>query len=191
MKTWTISDLKNHAISDKIPIITDDALIYIQNHIQNHQVKSVLEIGTAYGYSAITMSSKSTHVDTFERDLKRINEAKIWIERLDANVTLYETDALTFDALDKTYDLIFIDAAKSQYENLFNKFKDLLNPGGVVICDNINFHNLTAQSVKNRRTRSLLRKLDKFRTFLNEHPAFETEFLNIGDGLSVSRRMDD
>lgn len=191
MKHWMISDLKAYALEHNIPIITDEALTYIQAYVLKHEVKEILEIGTAYGYSAVSLASQTTHVDTFERDVLRIKEAQIWIDRLKANVTLYAEDALTFDGLDKKYDLIFIDAAKSQYENLFNKFQNLLNPGGVVICDNINFHNLSVETVHNRRTKSLLKKLDKFKIFLNEHPGFDTQFLNIGDGLSVSRRIYD
>ncbi len=191
MKTWTINDLKAYALMHNIPIIQDEALAYIQKFIQRNNIKSVLEIGTAYGYSAVSFSSEFTHVDTIERDQKRAIKATHWIDLLDANVTLYIEDALTYDGLESSYDLIFIDAAKSQYENLFNKYSSFLNKGGTIICDNINFHNLTANTVKNRRTRSLLKKLDQFKTFLETHTDFETTFLDIGDGLSVSKKLND
>lgn len=189
MKHWTINDLKLHALNDNIPIIQDDALKFIQDYIKMHNIKSVLEIGTAYGYSAVSLSSEYTHVDTLERDIKRIDEASRWIVLLNANVTLYPVDALAFDDLKKCYDLIFIDAAKSQYENLFNKYVPLLKPGGTVICDNINFHDLTVDTTPNRRTKSLIKKLEKFKQFLNNHEQFETTFLDIGDGLSVSKKI--
>lgn len=186
MKNWKISDLKSYALSKNIPIIQDDALNFIKNYIQNNNITSILEIGTAYGYSAVSFSSETTHVDTIERDRVRYEEALEWISLLDANVTLYAEDALTFDGLDSTYDLIFIDAAKSQYETLFKKYSALLNPGGSIICDNINFHNLKIETVKNRSTKGLLKKLEKFKTFLRENDTFETTFLDIGDGLTVS-----
>jgi len=189
MKHWTINDLKLQALNDNIPIILDDALKFIQDYIKTHNIKSVLEIGTAYGYSAVSLSSDTTHVDTLERDVKRIDEASRWIKLLNANVTLYPVDALAFNDLEKGYDLIFIDAAKSQYENLFNKYTPLLNSGGTVICDNINFHDLTVDTTPNRRTKSLIKKLEKFKQFLNNHEQFETTFLDIGDGLSVSKKI--
>lgn len=189
MKHWTINDLKLQALNDNIPIILDDALKFIQDYIKTHNIKSVLEIGTAYGYSAVSLSSDTTHVDTLERDLKRIDEASRWIKLLNANVTLYPVDALAFNDLEKGYDLIFIDAAKSQYENLFNKYTPLLNSGGTVICDNINFHDLTVDTTPNRRTKSLIKKLDKFKQFLKTNEQFETTFLDIGDGLSVSKKI--
>src|SRR5690606_40438730 len=64
-----------------------------------------------------------------------ILEASLWIKRLNANVTLHAADALTYEGIHKTYDLIFIDAAKSQYETLFNKYSKYLNDGGTIICD--------------------------------------------------------
>lgn len=189
MKHKTINDLKLHALNDKIPIIQDDALKFIQDYINTNHIKSVLEIGTAYGYSAVSLSSDVTHVDTLERDIKRISVASYWIDLLNANVTLYPVDALSFNTLEKRYDLIFIDAAKSQYENLFNKYVPLLELGGTVICDNINFHHLTVDTTPNRRTKSLIKKLEKFKQFLNELEQFETIFLDIGDGLSVSKKI--
>lgn len=188
MNHWKISDLKSFALSNNIPIIQDEGLNYIQDYIKTHNMTSVLEIGTAYGYSAVSLASSTTHVDTIERDLSRSSIAAEWIERLNANVTLYTQDALSFNGLESKYDLIFIDAAKSQYEVLFNKYGTLLKPGGTIICDNINFHNLTVDTVKNRRTRSLIKKLEKFKIYLNTHPDYDTLFLDIGDGLSVSKK---
>ena len=75
MKNWKISDLKSYALSKNIPIIQDDALNFIKNYIQNNNITSILEIGTAYGYSAVSFSSETTHVDTIERDRVRYEEA--------------------------------------------------------------------------------------------------------------------
>ena len=191
MKHWTIKDLKSYALLNRVPIIQDDALAYIQNYIKNNEVKEVLEIGTAYGYSAVSFSSETTHVDTIERDEVCINEATKWIQLLDANVTLHQADALTYNGLNKQYDLIFIDGAKSQYQVFFDKYSAYLAPGGVVICDNINFHHLDINTVKNRNTKGLLKKLDNFKSYIKAHHAFDTIFLDIGDGLTVSKKKDD
>lgn len=188
MKHWTINDLKVYAKAHNIPIIQDDALLYIQDYIKRHNIKSILEIGTAYGYSAVSFANKTTHVDTIERDPTCIQTASLWIDRLNANVTLHAADALNYEGIDKTYDLIFIDAAKSQYETLFNKYSKYLNDGGTIICDNIHFHHLTIETAKTRSTKSLLKKIAAFKTFLQENEAFETKILDNGDGLSVSKK---
>ncbi|OYW80924.1 MAG: hypothetical protein B7Z27_02910 [Sphingobacteriia bacterium 32-37-4] len=67
------------------------------------------------------------------------------------------------------FDLIFIDAAKSQYQTFFNKYERYLKKGGYIICDNLHFHHLTPDKV-NRHTQALLRKIKNFKTFLAEHP---------------------
>lgn len=188
MKHWTINDLKVHAKLHNIPIIHDEALLYIQDYIKTHNIKSILEIGTAYGYSAVSLANKTTHVDTIERDPNAILEANIWVKRLNANVTLHAADALTYKGIQKTYDLIFIDAAKSQYETFFNKYSKYLNDGGTIICDNIHFHHLTIETAKTRSTKSLLKKIAAFKKFLLENEAFETKILDIGDGLAVSKK---
>ena len=55
MNHWKISDLKSFALSNNIPIIQDEGLNYIQDYIKTHNMTSVLEIGTAYGYSAVSL----------------------------------------------------------------------------------------------------------------------------------------
>lgn len=185
-----LSFLKAYALEKRIPIITDEALALIQETIIKHQVKNVLEIGTAIGYSALAIASFGCHVDTFERDEFMIEEAKRHFDRYDENhqITLYPFDALTYELPEKTYDLIFIDAAKSQYQTFFNKFTPYLKLGGLVICDNLNFHHLDPIKV-NRHTQGLLRKLHAFRHFLAEHPHFNTVFYELGDGTSLSVRI--
>lgn len=185
-----LSFLKAYALEKRIPIITDEALALIEDVIKKHHVKDVLEIGTAIGYSALAIASFGCHVDTFERDEFMIEEAKRHFDRYDEDhqITLYPFDALTYELPEKTYDLIFIDAAKSQYQTFFNKFTPYLKLGGLVICDNLNFHHLDPAKV-NRHTQGLLRKLDVFKRFLADHPHFKTEFYELGDGTSLSVRI--
>ncbi len=182
-----LSFLKAYALEKRIPIITDEALALIEAEIKKHHVKDVLEIGTAIGYSALAIASFGCHVDTLERDEYMIEEAKRHFDRYDENhqITLYPFDALTYQLPEKTYDLIFIDAAKSQYQTFFNK-GDFLCP--FFLLDNLNFHHLDPANV-NRHTQGLLRKLDVFKRFLAEHPHFKTEFYDLGDGTSLSVRI--
>lgn len=183
-----LNEFKAYCLERNIPIITDEGLAYILNYIRENKVKKILEIGTAYGYSAICFSLENASVDTFERDPHRIEEAKKWIKHFNADVTVYDKDALLYEGLEGNYDLIFIDAAKSQYQKFFEKFKHNLSENGVIICDNISFHDLKIDQVKNRNTRALLRKLEAFKTFVTENQEFDTIMLEIGDGLSVSKK---
>ncbi|MDX9691518.1 MAG: class I SAM-dependent methyltransferase [Acholeplasmataceae bacterium] len=181
--------LKKYAIDHNIPILGDEGLLLIKNLIEKHHIKDVLEIGTAMGYSALAMSSFGCFVDTMERDLIMIDLAKENFARYDTNqnIRLIETNALTFDGELKSYDLIFIDAAKAQYIKFFEKYAPYLKKDGFIVCDNLNFHHLDIKKV-NRNTRQLLNKIHQFKSFLMNNNDFITTFTDVGDGMSISKR---
>ncbi len=185
-----LETLKQYANDYQVPIITDEGLDVLLDVIRKNNIKHVLEIGSAIGYSALAMASLGVSVDTFERDEDMIKEAKKNIKLYDEHhlVNLITADALTYDGALKTYDLIFIDAAKSQYMRFFEKYSQHLSEDGVIVCDNLYFHHLDIDVVTNKHTKALLKKLAKFRSFLEQHQTFETTFIAKGDGLSLSKR---
>src|SRR5690606_38537954 len=119
-----------------------------------------------------------------------IIEADKWIKEFNADVTLFPYDAITYEHLNKSYDLIFIDAAKGQYQRFFTKFKHHLLPGGVIFCDNLSFHQLKPENVRRRQTRNLLKRIENFKAFLMELSEFDTKIMDLGDGLSISKKRD-
>ena len=184
-----LSRIKEYALKHNVPIITDAGLLFLKEAISTYQIKDVLEIGTAIGYSALAMASYGCRVDTFERDEDMIIDAMKHFDMFDEkkHITLFPFDALTYNQDLRTYDLIFIDAAKAQYKNFFEKYIKYLREDGIVICDNLSFHNLTPDMV-NRHTRQLLRKIDTFKNYLTMHSDFNTTFFDVGDGMSISQR---
>ena len=188
-----ISELEEYAKEYNIPIMMEDGIEFLCDYIKKNNIKRILEIGTAIGYSAIKMASidKDIKITTIERDkdryslaLKNISDFKLE-EQIDAILD----DALNVDLSDK-YDLIFIDAAKGQYINFFEKFKTNLNNNGVIISDNLSFHGLVEGdwSTLTRNVRGLVRKIKNYKDFLDENKEFKTDYYDIGDGLGVSRR---
>lgn len=184
-----LSRIKEYALKNNVPIITDAGLLFLKAAIIDYQIKDVLEIGTAVGYSALAMASYGCIVDTFERDEEMIHQAQIHFDLFDDQkvIRLIPFDALTYDQELRTYDLIFIDAAKAQYKNFFEKYTKYLKEDGIVICDNLKFHDLKPENV-NRHTRQLLRKIDTFKNYLTMHSDFNTTFFDVGDGMSISQR---
>lgn len=188
----SVEEIKEYAKENRVPIIKEAGLSFLLEQIKKYEVKTVLEIGSAIGYSAIMMSSLA-NVTTIERDknmyelaLKNIKDLN-----LEAKIKIILADALDSFALvkDKTFDLLFIDAAKAQYEKFFNLYTPLLKKGGLVICDNLLFHGLVKESDLSgysRNLRSLIRKIKAFRAFLEGNGSFLTTFYEIGDGMSVS-----
>lgn len=186
-------DIKNKALENNIPIMQDAGIEFICNYIKNSDIKDVLEIGSAVGYSSIMFATSKDDVNvvTIERDTDRYNEAVKNINNMDLSnrITIFNEDALYFET-DKKFDLIFIDAAKSQYIKFFEKYKVNLNDNGVIISDNLSFHGFVEhpELTHNRNTRQLVGKIRRYVDFLKNNEEFNTEFYDIGDGISVSKK---
>lgn len=190
-----ILEIKEYAKENNIPIMQDEGIDFICNYIKENNVKSVLEIGSAIGYSAIRFASinKNIKVTTIERDKDRYSLAVSNINDigLDNQITIYNDDALNIE-LNSKFDLIFIDAAKSQYIKFFEKYKNNLNKNGVIISDNLSFHGMVEhpELTKNRNTKQLVGKIKRYIDFLKNNEEFETTFYELGDGVSVSKKFD-
>jgi len=188
-----ILNIKEYAKEHNVPIMQDEGIEFICNYIKENKVKRVLEIGSAIGYSAICMASvdDDISVTTIERDIDRYNEAVINIKNcnLDSRITIYNADALDIEITGE-YDLIFIDAAKSQYIKFFEKYKHNLSSNGVIISDNLSFHGIVdnPKLTNNRNTRQLVGKIKRYVEFLKNNEEFDTVFYPLGDGVSVSKK---
>ncbi len=190
-----INQMKNYAELNNVPIMTESGIRYLIKYITKNNVKRVLEIGTAIGYSAIMMCTADPElmVTTIERDEKRYLEALKNIKKmgLEDRIQLIYKDALEV-TLNDYYDLIVIDAAKAQNQKFFERFEKNLVEDGTIITDNIKFHGLVDKKpdeIESRNLRQLVRKVKDYIRFLNFNKKYETEFLDVGDGLAVSKRI--
>ncbi len=188
-----LKELEAYALEHNIPIMQEEGLDFLLQYIKEHQVKHILEIGAAIGYSAIRMAllSPDITVVTVERDPARYQEAikNIKAFGLEKQITIYHMDAFDLK-LDETFDFIFIDAAKAQYIKFFEKFKQNLATNGTILSDNLNFHGLTKEpdKIESKNLRALVRKINNYTDYLKTNEEFTTTFYNLGDGIAVSRR---
>lgn len=185
-----IKEIKNYADIENVPIINDKSLDHIKYLIKKQGIKNILEIGTAIGYSAIEMAlvDDDINITTIERDEKRYLEAIKNIKKLnlEKRINLIYSDALNVKLEDK-FDMIFIDAAKAQNVKFFEKFEKNLKDRGIIITDNIKFHGLVdSQDIKSKNLKALVRKIRDYISYLKENNNYETEFIDIGDGLAIS-----
>lgn len=189
-----IIEMEHYAETKNVPIIEKDSIAFIMKYIKLNNVKDILEIGAAIGYSAILMASTKDDikVTTIERDEQRYMEALKNIKKcgMDKKIDVVYQDALDLNLSDVSYDLIFIDAAKGQYTNFFEKYKYFLKPGGVIISDNINFHGYVngEKEATTKGLKGIVRKLEDYINFLKDNEEFTTKFYDVGDGLAVSYR---
>ncbi len=184
-------DIRKKALENHIPIMQEEGIHFIVQYIQEHSITSILEIGSAVGYSAISfaLAHEQVKVTTIERDFDRYQEALMNIQNLNLEnrITILYEDALE-SVIEEKFDLIFIDAAKSQYIKFFEKYKENLNEHGTIITDNLSFHGMVEDPslTHNRNTRQLVGKIRNYIEFLKNNEEFDTTFYSLGDGISVS-----
>ena len=189
-----IREMKQYAEVNNVPIMMDEGIDFLTTFILKNHVKNVLEIGTAIGYSAIMMAlvDPNLKITTIERDEVRYLEALKNVKAfgLENRITLIYNDAFNVK-LDEKFDLIFIDAAKAQNIKFFEMFERNLEYRGVIITDNLKFHGLVdkkEEEIKSKNLRALVRKIKDYVDYLKTNEKYNTEFFEVGDGISVSKR---
>lgn len=188
-----LDKIKEKALEEHIPIIMDDTLEIIGKYLKEIKPKKILEIGTAVGYSAICFSEfldKDGIIDTIERDEERIKEAKINIKNMNLEkvINIYEGDAIEIlPTLDEKYDVVFIDAAKGKYPFFLKEALRMINKNGIIFADNILYKGYVMSDYNKHKQRTAVRNLREYIKEITENPYLETEILDVGDGLAVSK----
>ena len=187
-------EMKEYAMDHAVPVMMDEGQEFLISKIKEHKCKSFLEIGTAIAKTSIMVASldKDMRVVTIERNPDMIEQAQINIDKADCSdrIHLIEGDALEVENPQGPFDCIFIDAAKAQYIRFFEKYCPLLSDNGIIITDNMEFHGLVKhpENTKNRNTRQLVLKIQKYHDYLEQLADYQTEFYSIGDGIALTRR---
>ena len=165
-----IEEIRKYGNENNVPIMSIESIETINKIIDENNIKSILEIGTAIGYSTICFASNKNieRIVSIERDDLRESIAISNVEKSGLkNIELIHDDALN-TIIDEKFDLVIIDAAKSQNTKFFNKYKLNLNDNGIIIIDNLEFHGYVGKSkeIKSRNLRQMVRKIEKFLEFL-------------------------
>lgn len=190
----TLIEIHDEARKEHVPIMLDDGMAFLLNYIRKHEgIRDILEVGTAVGFSAINMAKIrwDNTIDTLEINPKMYEKAiqNIKNEQLDDRIHVHLIDGAAFET-NKIYDLIFIDAAKSQYRRYLEHFMKNSRIGTVFIFDNLNFHGIVdnEELSSNRSTIQMVHKIKKFREHLLNDDRFITSYYEVGDGIAVSVR---
>ena len=193
MNKKELEKIKQKALEEHIPIIMDDNLEVIENKLKENPPKRILEIGTAVGYSAMCFSeflAENGIIDTIERDEERIKIAKINIKNVgvEDKIKIYEGDAVEIlPTLNEKYDMVFIDAAKGKYPFFLKEALRMINSNGIIFADNILYKGYVMSDYNKHKQRTAVRNLREYIKEVSENPNLETEILEVGDGLAISR----
>ena len=193
MNKEELENIKQKALEEHIPIIMDDTLEVIEKELKANPPKRILEIGAAVGYSAMCFSeflAKDGVIDTIERDEERIKEAKENFKKVgvEDKINLYEGDAVEIlPTLNNKYDMVFIDAAKGKYPFFLKEALRMINSNGIIFADNILYKGYVMSDYNKHKQRTAVRNLREYIKEVSENPNLETEILEVGDGLAISR----
>ena len=185
--------IKQKALEEHIPIIMDDTLEVIGKVLKENKPRRILEIGTAVGYSAICFSkflADGGKIDTIERDNERIKEAKKNIKdmNLEKVIHIFEGDAVEIlPTLNEKYDMVFIDAAKGKYPFFLKEALRMLSKNGMIFADNILYKGYVMSDYNKHKQRTAVRNLREYIKEVTENENLETEILDVGDGLAISK----
>lgn len=194
MKIEELEIIKQKALKEHIPIIMDDTLEVVDKILKEYKPKRILEIGTAVGYSAMCFSkylSQDGIIDTIERDQERIKEAKENIKKVgvEDKINLLEGDAVEIlPTLEGKYDIIFIDAAKGKYPFFLKEALRMLTENGIILADNILYKGYVMSDYNKHKQRTAVRNLREYITAVTNNPDLETQILEVGDGLAITKR---
>lgn len=194
MNKEELQKIKIKALDEHIPIIMDDTLEVIDKYLKDIKPTKILEIGTAVGYSAMCFTeylAEGGKIDTIERDEERIKEAKINIEKVGVKdkINIYEGDAVEIlPTLNDKYDMIFIDAAKGKYPFFLKEALRMLSNNGIIFADNILYKGYVMSDYNKHKQRTAVRNLREYIAEATNNPNLETEILEVGDGLAITKR---
>ena len=195
-----LNALEKEALRTEVPIIrraTRDVLRYL---LKTKKPARVLEVGTAIGYSALFMRHclpETSKITTIEKVEMRLVEARKNLEKHDktGQIELIEGDAV--DVLQqlcedgKTYDFIFMDAAKGQYIHFLPDVMRLLKVGGILISDNVlqDGDIIESHYAVERRNRTIYKRMREYLYELKHNEHLMTSIVPIGDGATLSVKI--
>lgn len=192
--TPLLDEIEKYALETQVPIIRKSMQSLLKFLLAFSKPKSILEVGTAIGFSALLMDAYSPadcHITTIEKYEKRLPIARENFRRAGAEerITLLAGDAAEIlPKLDGAYDLIFMDAAKGQYIHFLPDILRLLSPGGLLVSDNVlqDGDIIESRFAVTRRNRTIHARMREYLYELKHHPLLETVILPVGDGVTLS-----
>jgi predicted O-methyltransferase YrrM len=186
-------ELEAYAEEHHVPIIHREVKNLLAFVVQSTEAKSVLEIGTAIGYSASVFAramNKEGRLVTIERREDYHEMAKNNIKKLNYKTSfdLLFGDAMeVLDEINEKFDIIFLDAAKGHYQVFFEKCQNLLNDKGVIISDNVLYKGMIAtDEYVIRRKKTIVKRMRNYLDDLFENPLYTTTLLPMSDGIALS-----
>lgn len=191
-----LGEILDYAIKNDVPIIHPEVAQYLRVLIKSHNIKKILEVGTAIGYSSSVMAEAAgpgCSITTIERDDKMYSLAVENIKKqgLEDSINIIKGDAMeVLEKIEGEYDLIFLDAAKGHYDHFLPLCLKHLKLKGLLISDNVLFRGMIASNeLLIRRKITIVKRMRKYLEHISNMNELETVVLPIGDGIAMSTKI--
>ena len=187
------SELREYAEKNHIYIVKPQVEKLLSVLLSIYRPKNILEVGTAIGYSALLMlkyAGEGACITTIERDENVLLQAKenIKARGMEERVRCIFGDATeVLENISGDFDFVFIDAAKGQYRDHFDKALSMCHSGSVILTDDVLYFGMTASDeLATKKHITITRRLREYLDFLCSDARFETTILPIGDGVAIT-----
>ena len=196
--TPMLKEIEDFAEINHIPIISKEVAQFLNFMINLKKPVNILELGTAIGYSSISMcifSKKKTHITTIERSDEMIIIAEENIKKfeLENNIKIIKGECLeVLETLNGKFDMIFMDAGKGHYNHFHPHCMRLLEENGIIIADNVLFRGMIASREKvKRRKITIVKRMKKYIEEIITDKNLITSIIPMSDGIALIYRKGD
>lgn len=190
-----LENLKKYAKENYVPILQDKSLELIETILEIKKPMSILEIGTAIGYSAINFSAhlaSGGNITTIELNPETAEIAKKNIQDFERENVIHvivgdgEQEMKRLADEKNIFDVVFIDAAKGQYVKYLDLALKLTRRGSVIIADNVLFKGRVLSDYNEHKHRTAVNRLREYLKNVIENVTLQTTVLDVGDGVAIS-----
>lgn len=190
-----LAEMEKYAAENRVPIADREVARFLETTAHAIKAENCLEIGLAIGYGAAHLAkgiSSSGKVLTIEPSQGMIDLARNFLDKLELSAKVEIIEGMALDVLPdlrQTFDLIYLDAVKTEYAGYLKLCLPLLRVGGVVIVDNLLWGGAVAgENSAEKDGDSTVALRDFNRMFVN-HPQLKAQVLSVGDGLGYGVKV--
>lgn len=185
-----LKELKKYAEDNFVPIIESPADDFLKEIVEKRKPKSILEIGTAIGFSGLLMLSVADpgcKLLTCDIDTARLEIAETYFKKADVSkrVKIFEEDAnYLVTLLEEKFDFIFLDGPKGHYETMLPYLLELLDENGMIFVDDVGYHGWVDDGTyPKHKHRTIITNMRSFLKNVNENENLKTQRIDVGQGV--------
>ena len=193
--TDLFAEMESYAAEHRVPIADREVALFLEITARAIQARRVLECGMAIGYSVIHLArgmSEDGLVTTIDPSDDMIKAAEGYFVRAGVRERVRIEKGFALEVIphiDETFDLLFIDAVKEEYQGYLDLALPKLRQGGVVIVDNLLWGGQVAGEIRSPDQKPSTQALRAFNQYFVNHPQLRAEVLPVGDGLGYAVKI--